>query len=272
MTFKISMKNVALRVLFSVIIVTAAMFSACSKTNDTTNTTAPAPPSSTANTSAIPSADNVTVDPPKNTTVEPPSTNIRVDSPTVPSASGKEIAAPVVSKEPAPPTKVTAEPTTAELPEASIPPLVTFFHRVATAIESSEISVPPAKTTPQSTTSQPPKPSAPSSDSVIADLFARRVSDVQVQGSGTVTILLKDDNEGSRHQRFILKLASGQTLRVAHNIDIAPYLRGLSVGDTVEFYGEYFYNEKGGGIHWTHRDLKGNHTNGWLKWKGKTYQ
>jgi hypothetical protein len=205
--------------------------------------------------------------------------------------SGKEIAAPVVSKEPAPPTKVTAVPTVVESPEVSLPPLIAFFQRVATAIESSEHSVPSAKTTPKPTTPQPPKPSAPlaettpkpvatqppkpsvpNSDSVIANLFTRRVSDVQVQGNGTVTRLLEDDNEGSRHQKFILKLASGQTLLITHNIDIAPYLRGLAVGDTVEFYGEYFYNEKGGGIHWTHRDLKGNHTNGWLKWKGKTYR
>src|SRR4029453_1536951 len=33
----------------------------------------------------------------------------------------------------------------------------------------------------------------------------------QVTGEGKVTKLLADDNEGSRHQRFILTLSSGQT-------------------------------------------------------------
>jgi hypothetical protein len=113
---------------------------------------------------------------------------------------------------------------------------------------------------------------APNSDAIIADLFAKQLSDVQVAGSGVVEKLLADDNEGDRHQRFILKLASGQTLLAAHNIDIAPRLAGLAAGDTVEFYGEYYYNAKGGGIHWTHRDPAGKHTDGWLKWKGKMYQ
>ncbi|GHT46161.1 hypothetical protein FACS189454_06850 [Planctomycetales bacterium] len=95
---------------------------------------------------------------------------------------------------------------------------------------------------------------------------------MQVTGSGVVTTLLDDDNEGDRHQRFVLKLANEQTLLVAHNIDIAPRLNGLAVGDTVKFYGEYYYNPKGGGIHWTHRDPASKHTDGWLNWKGKKYQ
>ncbi|MDR3232772.1 MAG: DUF3465 domain-containing protein [Planctomycetaceae bacterium] len=119
---------------------------------------------------------------------------------------------------------------------------------------------------------QPLKLSAPNGDNIIADLFAKQRSNVQVSGSGVVTKMLKDDNEGGRHQRCILKLASGQTLLIAHNIDIAPRLDGLAAGDTVEFYGEYFYNSQGGGIHWTHRDAKSEHTNGWLKWNGKVYQ
>jgi Protein of unknown function (DUF3465). len=54
----------------------------------------------------------------------------------------------------------------------------------------------------------------------IETLFAQRLSSVQVQGAGIVSRLLSDDNEGSRHQRFILELPSGHTLLVAHNIDL----------------------------------------------------
>ena len=69
--------------------------------------------------------------------------------------------------------------------------------------------------------------------------YENHQSDVQVQGSGTVLSLLRDDNEGSRHQKFILKLNSKQTLLVAHNIDLAPRIPNLRVGDRVQFYGEY---------------------------------
>jgi hypothetical protein len=37
---------------------------------------------------------------------------------------------------------------------------------------------------------------------------------------------------------------------VAHNIDLSPCIDGLQKGDTVGFYEEYEYSEKGGLIHW----------------------
>lgn len=109
-------------------------------------------------------------------------------------------------------------------------------------------------------------------DSVIADAFASRRSDFLVEGQGEVIRILPDDVDGDRHQRFILRLASGQTLLVAHNIDLAPRLPQLREGDSVEFFGEYEWNDQGGVIHWTHRDPQGRHEAGWLKYRGTTYQ
>ncbi|MGD8267911.1 MAG: DUF3465 domain-containing protein [Desulfobacterales bacterium] len=109
-------------------------------------------------------------------------------------------------------------------------------------------------------------------DHQIARAYANRQSDRQVRGEGIVRRILSDDTRGRRHQRFILALASGQTVLVAHNIDIAPRIEGLRQGDTVAFYGEYEWNEKGGVIHWTHRDPDGRHADGWLKHNGVTYQ
>lgn len=109
-------------------------------------------------------------------------------------------------------------------------------------------------------------------DRVIGRAFATRASDIQVEGEGTVIRVLPDDLNGRQHQRFIVQLASGQTLLISHNIDIAPRINGLEVGDTVRFNGEYVWNEKGGVIHWTHHDPQGRHVTGWIKHNGKTFK
>lgn len=110
------------------------------------------------------------------------------------------------------------------------------------------------------------------SDELLARAFEQRLSNVQVEGQGVVLRLLSDDNDGSRHQRFILELASGQTLLISHNIDLAPRVVGLLKGDTVSFYGEYDWNEKGGVIHWTHHDPRKRHPAGWIKHNDRVYQ
>jgi len=109
-------------------------------------------------------------------------------------------------------------------------------------------------------------------DQRLKEAYASQQSDVQVQGSGTVIRLLRDDTTGSHHQKFILRLANRQTILIAHNIDIAPRINSLKVGDWVEFNGEYEWNNKGGVIHWTHRDPSNRHAHGWLKHNGNLYQ
>jgi hypothetical protein len=109
-------------------------------------------------------------------------------------------------------------------------------------------------------------------DQSITDAYQNRLSDIQVSGSGKVSRILRDDNEGSRHQRFILRLSSGQTLLIAHNIDLAPKINTLQEGDVVQFFGEYEWNSKGGVVHWTHHDPGGSHVGGWLKHDGRKYE
>ncbi|EOA6574837.1 DUF3465 domain-containing protein [Vibrio cholerae] len=109
-------------------------------------------------------------------------------------------------------------------------------------------------------------------DAVLQQAYLSQQSDLQVQGFGQVSKVLPDDNDGSRHQKFILKLNSGQTLLVAHNIDLAPRIPNLKVGDSVEFYGEYEWNKKGGVFHWTHKDPQNRHAHGWLKHNGQVYE
>ena len=108
--------------------------------------------------------------------------------------------------------------------------------------------------------------------SALERAYQNRLSDVQVSGEGVVIKLLRDDNEGSRHQKFIVRLPSGQTLLIAHNVDIAPRVNSISTGDKIQFKGEYEWNNKGGVVHWTHHDPAGQHVDGWLKHRGVSYE
>ena len=113
---------------------------------------------------------------------------------------------------------------------------------------------------------------AASDDRLIGRAFKTGTSNVQVEGAGVVRRILADDLDGDRHQRFIIRLASGQTLLIVHNIDIAPRIDGLRQGDRVRFNGEYVWNAQGGVVHWTHHDPEGRHVAGWLKHNGRIYQ
>jgi hypothetical protein len=100
----------------------------------------------------------------------------------------------------------------------------------------------------------------------------KQKSDTQVRGQGVVIKRLPDDTKGHQHQRFLLKLKSGQVILIAHNIDLAPKITSLRKGDVVAFYGEFEWNQKGGVVHWTHHDPRGKHTGGWLMHKGVKYK
>lgn len=111
-------------------------------------------------------------------------------------------------------------------------------------------------------------------NTAIMEAYKNKQSDVWVEGSAEVIKLLKDDTYGSQHQRFLVKLTARdkQTLLFAHNIDLAPRINALQVGDTITFKGEYEYNPKGGIVHWTHHDPDGSQPGGWIKHQGKVYE
>ncbi|ALO36603.1 hypothetical protein CMT41_07165 [Colwellia sp. MT41] len=110
-----------------------------------------------------------------------------------------------------------------------------------------------------------------SDDQMLLTAFQNKENNLQVNGKGTVTVLLETDTSGTQHQKFIIQLASGQTLLVSHNIDLAPMINSLKIGDAIEFYGEYEWNDEGGLIHWTHNDPSGEHIDGWLFHDGLFY-
>ncbi len=129
-------------------------------------------------------------------------------------------------------------------------------------------------TPPAPPTSSPGTPAAivASNDDVIASAVRDQRSGFMVDITGTVQRLLADDEKGSRHQRFIVKLSSGRTLLIAHNIDLAPRIDALKVGDKIELRGQYEWNPRGGVIHWTHHDPDGRHEAGWIRHRDKLYR
>jgi hypothetical protein len=111
-----------------------------------------------------------------------------------------------------------------------------------------------------------------SAQNQIDQAFRNRAKDLQITLEGRVKRVLADDRKGSQHQRFIIDVASGHTLLVAHNIDLAPRVENLTAGDQVKIHGVYEWNERGGVVHWTHHDPKGRHEGGWIRHQGRTYQ
>jgi Protein of unknown function (DUF3465) len=110
------------------------------------------------------------------------------------------------------------------------------------------------------------------SNQALIEAYKNKKSDIFVEGSGVVKKLLADDNKGSRHQKFLVSISAEQTLLFAHNIDLAPRVENLQIGDAVTFRGEYVYNPKGGVMHWTHHDPQGGNKIGWIKHNGKVYE
>lgn len=101
--------------------------------------------------------------------------------------------------------------------------------------------------------------------------YAQQDSGSWIEASGLVRRLLRDDNEGSRHQRFILDMRNGQTLLVVHNLELAGRVP-LGIGDRIQLRGMYEWNDLGGLVHWTHHDPHGIEEGGYLRYRTRIYE
>ena len=116
--------------------------------------------------------------------------------------------------------------------------------------------------------------SASNDNARVAALFAAHRSGEVVEITGRVVKLLEDDDEGDRHQRFLLQVGEQPLLvLVAHNIDIGQRVP-VTEGDPLRLRGEYEWSEKGGVLHWTHRNPARNpqHESGFIELGGKRYE
>ncbi|MEM7576451.1 MAG: DUF3465 domain-containing protein [Planctomycetota bacterium] len=127
---------------------------------------------------------------------------------------------------------------------------------------------------PGSTPEPPGRFELPGPDDVhpITRLQRQGATNTPVTGSGVIVKVLSDDNEGSRHQRFLVDLYDGHTIKISHNIDLAPRVPNPREGDELTFKGDFEANELGGVVHWTHHDPRGRHEPGYLIYKGQKYE
>ena len=101
--------------------------------------------------------------------------------------------------------------------------------------------------------------------------FRKRDTGSWIEVTGFVNRLLSDDDNGSRHQRFIIDIGGGHTLLIAHNLDLATRIP-LGMGDRVKIRGMYEWNDLGGLVHWTHHDPLGAEEGGYVRYRARIYR
>jgi len=95
----------------------------------------------------------------------------------------------------------------------------------------------------------------------------RARSGVTMTADGKLEKILDDNLNGEHDQRFNVRLPSGTTVLVMHNVDVSSRIPDLTPGEAVRIHGEYEWNESGGVVTSTHRDPSGKFDAGWI---GKT--
>jgi hypothetical protein len=105
----------------------------------------------------------------------------------------------------------------------------------------------------------------------LSSALTKRDTGSWIEVTGFVTRLLSNDNDGSRHQRFIIDIGKRITLLVAHNIDLAERVP-VGMGDRVHIRGMYEWNDLGGLVHWTHDDPQGIEEGGYVRYRRRIYR
>lgn len=111
---------------------------------------------------------------------------------------------------------------------------------------------------------------APNDGEVLRAQSAHLVN-APVTVSARVLKILREDIEGTPHQKFLIILSNGSTVLIAHNIQMAPQVP-IQEGTFITIHGDYIWNAKGGLIHWTHHSDTPKHGDGWIYYNGRRYQ
>jgi hypothetical protein len=104
----------------------------------------------------------------------------------------------------------------------------------------------------------------------IIDAQSQHLRRVEVVTSAQVWRTLPTDNNGLRHQKFLVRLNNGTTVLVANDLTMGQEVP-VNPGDIVEMKGEYIWTRRGGVLHWTHHSDDA-HVGGWIRLGDRTYQ
>ena len=98
--------------------------------------------------------------------------------------------------------------------------------------------------------------------------FSNKLSGIGVINKGKVIKILEDGHKGTHHQRFIIRIPSGRSVLIAHNIEQAYQVK-IKINDEVETKGNYVWSKYEGLLHNTHHANRGEHDDGYINFVGK---
>jgi len=99
--------------------------------------------------------------------------------------------------------------------------------------------------------------------------YLQRQSGLWLTVSSQVMRTLPDEIGTLKHQRFIVRCSSGQTLLIVNDLSIGTRAP-VHVGDRVLIRGQYVWNRQGGLLHFTHHSDSGG-AGGWIVLRGRVY-
>lgn len=105
---------------------------------------------------------------------------------------------------------------------------------------------------------------------LVAAVNARKSVNYAEGSNMQVVKLLPDDTVGLKHQKWIVRLSSGQLMQAVYNLDLCERVP-LKVGDVVSMGGQFVWTNQGGLLHWLHFDPRKLRKDGYVGLNGKLY-
>jgi hypothetical protein len=110
-----------------------------------------------------------------------------------------------------------------------------------------------------------------SDDELIVSAWQQEKSNFHVQFEARVILKLPDEDNYGNAQKFLVVLENGHRLLISHDLEISTRVP-IVVNSLIRVKGEYDWNETGGMVHWTHRDINNERDGGWIELNNHRYR